>query len=144
MKVMTGPTAIVVDGTDRPAHDGNVAFRVGAVPSVEQPRRPGAGLAIAVVTAVVTMGAMGPRPASEAGVAAACPAPDSAPATDLPPIAPTAARPSQEALPRASATPWWLLPRESRWVDPATGMTVHAPPVAHEHERVSDDRPRDR
>lgn len=137
MKVMTGPTAIVVDGTDRPALDGNVAFQVGKVRSAE-PRRPWTGLAIAIVTALVTMGAMGPRPASDPGAAAACPAAEAAP------VARDAGRPSQEALQMASSTPWWLLPHEATWVDPATGMTVQETPAAHEHDRVSDDRPRDR
>ena len=80
MKVITGPTAIVVDGADRPVAGGMVAFRVGAVAavrSVGRPRRPWTGLAIAVVTAVVTMGAMGPQPAPDMGIVAAgdaCPA----------------------------------------------------------------------
>ena len=139
MRVLTGPTAIAIDGSELPAPDGKVAFAVG---SVATPRRPWTGLAIALVTAVVTMGAMGPRPAAEV-LAAACP--PLAIAIDqvddglaAPAVAPV-------ATPAASETAWWLLPRVRQWVDPATGMTVHATPAPVDRQhRVADDPHRDR
>lgn len=166
MQVLTGPTAIVVDGSDRPAPDGTVAFRVGAIKSGPPPRRPWTGLAIAVVTAVVTMGAMGPQPAAEPGVAAVCPPADE--------VSAVATMPRIDAAPTASLTPWWRMPRAATMVDPVTGLTVQAAPdpspaarvawwrlpqmalwidpatalamdaAAHEQDRVVDDHPRDR
>jgi hypothetical protein len=138
MKVLTGPTAIAIDGSALPAPDGKVAFAVG---SVAAPRRPWTGLAIAVVTAAVTMGAMGPKPAAEA-LAAACPPPAIADQVDDGRVAlatPAAARPV------ASPTSWWLLPQARWWVDPATGMTMQATPAPpHEQDQVADDLHRDR
>jgi hypothetical protein len=139
MKVLTGPTAIAIDGSELPAPDGNVAFAVG---SVSTPRRPWTGLAIAVVTAVVTMGAIGPKSAAET-LAAACP--PLAIAVDQVDHGPAAPAVPPATTPEATLTPWWLLPRARQWVDPATGMTVQAtPPPAHRQDRVADDPHRER
>jgi hypothetical protein len=110
--------AIIVDGTDRGITDGTVGFAAGPV---RQPRRPLAGLAIAIVTALVTMGAMGPRPPEAGGpeaavCAPASPSPDAVLEADDTPAAVA-----------ASPMPWWLLPQVAEWVDPATGRSRQAP-----------------
>jgi hypothetical protein len=135
MRDMAGRTAIAVDGMDRPATDGVIAFAVGTV-EPRAPRRPVIGLAIAFVTALLTMGALGPRPA-----------PIAAPA-------PLAAAEAADALNErirveAPAGPvdgplaWWELPQMALWVDPATGRSMQAAADQREHPRLADHRARD-
>lgn len=119
--------AIIVDGTDAVVRDGTVGFPVG---SIRAPRRPLAGLGIAIVTALVTMGAMGPRPTStDAALAQACAPANPAPVADGPAALPT-------LTVTAGPVPWWLRPQVREWVDPATGRSMQAQPdrphrVAH-------------
>lgn len=109
--------AILIDGSEEPVRGGRVDFPVGAVSA---PRRPLAGLGIALVTAALAMGAPGPRaeapPEPAAAVAAACRA--ATPAGDG--IAQATAGPTV----RAATTTWWLDAAPVRYVDPATGLTV--------------------
>lgn len=119
--------AIIVDGTDTVVRDGTVGFPVR---TIRPPRRPLAGLGIAIVTAVVTMGAMGPRPPSaDAAIGVACDPASSTPIADGP-----AAQATLTVT--ASPMPWWLRPQVREWVDPATGRSMQAQPdrphrVAH-------------
>ena len=104
--------AILIDGSDEPVRGGRVDFPVGAV---ARPRRPLTGVAIALVTAVVTMGATGPQPADMGTVAENAPAACTDAAKDLALGEPAAA---------GTAEPWWGIEGPTRWVDPQTGMTV--------------------
>lgn len=109
--------AIIVDGTDTAVRSGTVGFPVG---SVRKPGRPLAGLGIAIVTSLVTMGAMGPRPpSSEAALGVACDPAIAAQVADGAGAQPT-------ITVTASPVPWWLLPQVAEWVDPATGRSMQA------------------
>jgi len=128
--------AIVVDGTSQPVRAGELDFPAARVARY----RPLGGVLIAVVTAIVTAGAMGPAApaAGDTGSAAAvtCPAPVSLNAT-----ASSAPGPLSTAL-AGRVVAWWTLPGPSRWVDPATGRTVQLDRAAA--PAVVDHRARDR
>ncbi len=115
--------AIIVDGTDRPAEGGDVGFPLGAI---RQPGRPLAGLALAIATAIVAIGAVGPHLADgDSDAASACAAP-AGPALATRPGAGTESRTPPPTEAAASPTPWWLLSRVAEWVDPATGRSMQA------------------
>jgi hypothetical protein len=68
------------------------------------------------------MGAMGPQAAPPlAGTGAVDAVACAAEPGDAAALAASGAPTMQ---PDATAVAWWLLPRPSRWVDPATGLTV--------------------
>lgn len=135
MRDMAGRTAIAIDGTDRPAPDGAIAFVVGTV-EPRAPRRPVVGLAMAFVTALLTMGALGPRPAhidAPSGIAVA----DAADAFN------ERIRVEAPAAPADGPVAWWELPQMALWVDPATGRSMQAAADRHEHPRLADHHARD-
>lgn len=123
---------IIVDG-EQVAGDGSVAFPLD---SIGRPRRPIAGLAIAVMAAVVSMGAIGPHlGGSDRPAQLAC-----APATTAV-VAADVSAPTAPATPESNPVPWWLLPQVAEWVDPATGRSMQAaavpePRVVHDRRLV--------
>ena len=121
--------AIIVDG-EQVAGNSSVAFPVD---TIGRPRRPVAGLAIAVMAAVVSMGSIGPHlgGSGDAAQLACGPATTGAVAADV-----TVGTPP--ATPESTQIPWWLLPQVAEWVDPATGRSMQAAPVRE--PRVVHDR----
>ena len=137
---MAQRTAIALDGTDRPVQDGSIAFAVGSV-AAARPRRPLVGLAIAFVTAILTMGALGPHRAPP--VLAPAPDTDATEAADIDAAMGTRAALEATPAPIPSRTPWWQLPQMALWVDPANGRSMQAAADRHERPRLADHRARD-
>ena len=135
MREMSGRTAIAIDGADRPTSDGLIAFAVDTV-EPQAPRRPVVGLAIAFVTALLTMGALGPRPAHIASPATLAAA-DGADAFH------ERIRVEAPAAPADGPVAWWELPQMALWVDPATGRSMQRAADRHDHPRLADHHARD-
>lgn len=94
------------------------------------------GLVLAIATAAVAIGALGPRveSARDSAAAFAC-EPPAVVAADLPAV------PSMDPGARPSAAPWWQRPSPRVWVDPLSGrLRQEQPAVRH----MTDDRGRHR
>ena len=94
------------------------------------------GLVLALATAAVAIGALGPRGevATDSATGSACEPPAVG-------AAKPSAMPSVNAGARPSAAPWWQRPGPRVWVDPLSGRLRQEQPAVR---RMTDDRGRQR
>lgn len=122
--------AITMDGQDLPIGVETIEIPAQRVGEAKRPYV--VALAIAVMTAAITLGALGPHTSSSDVPGVACD-----PATVIAPGPATTA-----GTTAIDAPPWWERAAPAAWVDPQTGRLRQAQPQTT--RRVVDHRARDR